>query len=488
MVEGGGGTREGVGDGPPGPGGQAGQQGVERKVWANIASMNVSKRKKTNTLEIRLESDSGVSCSLNTEEIERLLRRLKINSSQFSAVQACPERKNVVYITFAPGVDLKKFVIQQSESYILKPGIRTTTIRPVGNRDIGVTVHGLHPDTRDEAVVQYLNAHGVVNQKEPVIYGVFPGAPGSTLLAGKLNGNRTYLMEVKKNIGSYHIIDGERVSIRYRGQVKTCNKCHCLETECSGKGLARDCTSAKVLLSEHMKKYWDMIEFKPANAKMNEVDLEESAETLQAITANDRSQPPPAPVTDIEPDDLARYSGVVVKGFAKEKAATDIIKELINFGLPEEYGEEDIDIKENHSFSTVYIHDLKPEICVTLLKNLHGKEVLGRRLSVFALVEETPTKKQENDKIATQSDNPNPAGPDSASSADKSVNPSKFWSNPGQTSGGSSDEEPDNSLGLDASYDYDESEFLKRKAKFSPSPATGDQFRTARNKKGRKNN
>ena len=221
---------------------------------------------------------------------------------------------------------------------------------------------------------------------------------------------------------------------------------------------------------------------------MNEVDLEESAETLQAITANDRSQPAPAPVTDIEPDDLARYSGVVVKGFAKEKAATDIIKELINFGLPEEYGEEDIDIKENHSFSTVYIHDLKPEICVTLLKNLHGKEVLGRRLSVFALVEETPTKKQENDKIATQSDNPNPAGPDSASSADKSVNPSKFWSNPGQTSGGSSDEEPDNSLGLDASYDYDESEFLKRKAKFSPSPATGDQFRTARNKKGRKNN
>ena len=71
---------------------------------ANITSMNVSQRKKTNTLQIHLESEMGVSCSLNTEEIERLLRRLKINSSQFSSVQACPERKNVVYITFAPGV------------------------------------------------------------------------------------------------------------------------------------------------------------------------------------------------------------------------------------------------------------------------------------------------------------------------------------------------------------------------------------------------
>ena len=92
--------------------------------------------------------------------------------------------------------------MKHSESYILKPGIRTTTIRPVGNRDIAVSVFGLHPDTRDEAVVQYLSAHGEVNKKDPVIYGVFPGAPGSTLLSGKRNGNRTYMMEVKKNMGN----------------------------------------------------------------------------------------------------------------------------------------------------------------------------------------------------------------------------------------------------------------------------------------------
>ena len=108
MAGSGGGGADNV---PPGPEGQAGQYGAQRKGWASIASMNVAQRKKTNTLEIRLESDRGVSCTLNTEEIERLLRRLQVNSSQFSCVQACPERKNVVYITFAPGVDLQKFII-----------------------------------------------------------------------------------------------------------------------------------------------------------------------------------------------------------------------------------------------------------------------------------------------------------------------------------------------------------------------------------------
>ena len=102
-------------DGPAGQKDRAEHQGGHPKNaggWANIASMNVSKRKKTNTLEVRLETEKGVSCSLNTEEIERLLRRLQINSSQFFAVQACPERKNLVFITFAPGIDLNKFVAE----------------------------------------------------------------------------------------------------------------------------------------------------------------------------------------------------------------------------------------------------------------------------------------------------------------------------------------------------------------------------------------
>ena len=210
-------------------------------------------------MEIRLENEQGTSCSLNTEEIERLLRRLKIDSNQFTSVQACPERKNVIYITLCSGVDMNKFIVRSNESFILKPGIRTTTMKHVSKREVNVQVFGLHPDTKDQAVLRYLNAHGIVNTKVPVTYGVYPGIPGSSLLAGKRNGNRIYSMEVKKNIGNTHIIDGEKVSIKYNGQIKTCNKCHQEASMCPGKGLAKDCSAEKILLSEHMIKYWNTI-------------------------------------------------------------------------------------------------------------------------------------------------------------------------------------------------------------------------------------
>ena len=60
MAGSGGGGADNV---PPGPEGQAGQHGAQWKGWASIASMNVAQRKKKNTLEIRLESDRGVSCT-----------------------------------------------------------------------------------------------------------------------------------------------------------------------------------------------------------------------------------------------------------------------------------------------------------------------------------------------------------------------------------------------------------------------------------------
>ena len=66
-------------------------------------------------------------------------------------------------------------------------------------------------------------------------------------------------MEVTKNIGSAHIIDGEKISIRYPGQTKTCNKCHQQSSICPGKGLAKECSAEKILLSQHMVSYWKHI-------------------------------------------------------------------------------------------------------------------------------------------------------------------------------------------------------------------------------------
>ena len=91
----------------------------------------------------------------------------------------------------------------------MKEGVRTTTIKQASNRDVYVKIFGLHPDTRDEAVIRYLNAHGKVNPQAPVRYGVYGGDPSTNLLAGKRNGDRIYTMQVHKNLGSTHIIDGK---------------------------------------------------------------------------------------------------------------------------------------------------------------------------------------------------------------------------------------------------------------------------------------
>ena len=356
-------------------------------VWANITSLNISKRRKTNTLEVRLDKEQGAGFSLNSEEIERLLRRLKVNSSQFSMVQACPERKNVVYITFAPGVDLKKFV-NQTESLILKEGIRTTTIQPVGQREVSVTVYGLHPDTRDEAVIEYLNSHGVVNKKDPIVYSVYPGAPGSNILAGKHNGNRSYMVEIKRNMGSYHIIDGEKVSIRYRGQIKTCANCHQVEPLCIGKAKAKDCTAPRVLLSEHMRVYWASINFTPSTPDMNEVDTDEELEKVSGSIIRSL----PQSVEPSSPGRIDLYSGIVVRGFVKDKDTEDIIKLLKESGLPETFGVEDLQIVPKYNSTTVNIHELQPDICTAMSKNIQGKTCDNKQLTVSVLVKESPAK------------------------------------------------------------------------------------------------
>ena len=136
-----------------------------------------------------------------------------------------------------------------------------------------MTVLGLHPNTTDQAVIRYLEAHGKVNRSDKVIHHVFPGTPGSTLCAGKLNGNRSYVMDIKTPMGSFHIIDGEKVTIRYNGQEWTCARCHQLKRLCPGRAIARDCTAERVLLSSHMEAHWQKLGFKPETEANSEVDI-----------------------------------------------------------------------------------------------------------------------------------------------------------------------------------------------------------------------
>ena len=207
---------------------------------------------------MRLEKSDGARFNLSMIETESLLVKLGIDKSHFHGVSSCPEGKGVVYITLHSAVNISRFLSRQ-ESYILKKGVQTSQIRPAGKKEVSVFISGLHPNTKDQAVIRYLAAHGKVSQKDKVIHHVFPGETGSSLLAGKTNGDRSYMVEITKPMGSYHIIDGEKVSVKYRGQIRTCARCHQSERDCSGNAVARDCKEDRVLLSTHMEKHWELI-------------------------------------------------------------------------------------------------------------------------------------------------------------------------------------------------------------------------------------
>ena len=216
-----------------------------------------------------------MKCPSRTDTPSKGNRKKPLANLGSSPVGNCPEGKGVVFITLHSAVNINRF-LSNHESYILKEGVKTSRIYPAGKKEVSVLISGLHPNTKDQAVIRYLAAHGKVSQKDKVIHHVFPGETGSSLLAGKLNGNRSYMVEITKPMGSYHIIDGEKVSVKFRGQQRTCARCHQPESDCSGKAIARDCQEDRVLLSAYMEEHWKQVGFSPDTRTTNgdDVDLD----------------------------------------------------------------------------------------------------------------------------------------------------------------------------------------------------------------------
>ena len=122
---------------------------------------------------------------------------------------------------------------------------------------------GIHPNTRDDGVIDYLSQYGkVVTNK--VIYGVFGDGP----LKGIRNGDRLYKVEIKPsiNLGTYHVIDGNKVTARYPGQQLTCARCFGTPSTCPGRGIARKCEveqGPRVEFVTYIKDLWNKIGHSP---------------------------------------------------------------------------------------------------------------------------------------------------------------------------------------------------------------------------------
>ena len=107
-----------------------------------------------------------------------------------------------------------------------------------------------------------------------------------------------------------------------------------------------------------------------------------------------------------------------MKTFPKEADHGTIVELIVSSGLPEE-NKEDILIKPN---GTVTIKKLTSEVSKCLIRNLHNKKFMGRKLFCNGIVPLTP-KKDEQTKDSSIPDAPVAIVPSISAHADTIVNP-----------------------------------------------------------------
>ena len=111
-----------------------------------------------------LEKDQKGAFSVSDHDVARVLKRIGLDERpgvQVEAVQICPNGRGLILITLKPNVNADNFCRHEVFE-------ATST----GKREVAVTIKGLHPNTRDDGVIDYLGSFAkVVTTK--VIHGVF---------------------------------------------------------------------------------------------------------------------------------------------------------------------------------------------------------------------------------------------------------------------------------------------------------------------------
>ena len=208
-------------------------------------------------------------------------------------------------------------------------------VKPSGKREVVVTLKGVLPNTRDDGVMDYLAKFGKVTTTK-VVYAVFGEGP----LKGFKNGDRLYKLEIKANsyLGTYHVIDGQRVTARYPGQKQTCARCFCPPHSCPGKGMAKRCEQEgglKVEFNDYIHQLWAKIGYIPSDVELARGTNIEHSQESESFTPSKTAQV-------LDP---SRFTGVRVSNLPRDTDHGKIVEYLINSGLSESY-KDNISVKQ----------------------------------------------------------------------------------------------------------------------------------------------
>ena len=372
----------GEGGGTDGPGGT--NQRNSGKSWAELLGSSLPTSLKKNLLEVVLEKDERGAFMVSEDDVARLLRKIGLDPRpgvQVEEVQICPTGRGVILITLKNDVQVENFC-RYDVLEVTECGIRSTMVKQAGKKDMVVTLKGIHPNTRDSMVLDYLSKFGkVVTTK--VVHGVFFAGP----LKGMRNGDRSFKLEIKpgENIGSYHVLEGQKVSLRYAGQQQTCNHCHETPRNCTGGGIAkkfREGGGVRIEFSDYILALWNKIGYSPQNADLSN-DINEDQEMEQHVQA-------------FTPQKTERskevYAGVNIRQFPKEYDQGEVMEFLCRSGLPETKKDEVI-LRSNGIVTIKNLDDITSNLLITAI---HGKQNFGKKLFCNGIIPLTPKKDAPN--------------------------------------------------------------------------------------------
>ena len=109
-------------------------------------------------------------------------------------------------------VSLERFVQEGEREF--NSDLVITQVRPATRREVTVLVTGLHFNTPDTQVVDYITQFGGKVTSTEAAYGVFRDGPSK----GKHNGERIYKAEFTNQItpmGTYHLLGGAKIRVIY---------------------------------------------------------------------------------------------------------------------------------------------------------------------------------------------------------------------------------------------------------------------------------
>ena len=368
-------------------------------------NVRYDQRLKRNVLEITLEK---TETNANIDEVDpdaiaRVLKTLGIDiASQTQGYQVHFKGKiSIISVWMAAGINLDRFC--KEVNIKVARGVMTGMIRPAGKTDVTVKVDGLDFNTPDNFVIDYLNKFGIV-KSNVVVYSKYDTGP----FKGKFSGERKFQVDFSKaqrQMGTFHIIDGSKVRVFYRGNRKTCGRCHKLANECPGEAIARNCAAgggARVFLSDHMKALWNDIGFVPTSFELDESDKIET-DTDQAVKdapiISETSFPPKNVHHEPSNRDIELSDGVIIKNIPSQLEDNAIINFLRNYGMPFGHEVEHISINREGKNIKVTIEELSPTDVKTMFKSIHFHEAkikfFGVPLYCTAIRNMTPKKKED---------------------------------------------------------------------------------------------